>query len=63
MPVRFGASHQPVEIVNSGPPFGVIEVQCQTLFDPSSAQALLVYTAVPGSSDHEKLAMLAAFAD
>ncbi|MCM3893618.1 helix-turn-helix transcriptional regulator [Gordonia sputi] len=42
---------------------GVIEVQCQTLFDPSSAQALLVYTAVPGSSDHEKLAMLAAFAD
>ena len=42
---------------------GVIEVQCQMLFDPSTAQALLVYTAVPGSSDYEKLAMLAAFAD
>ena len=42
---------------------GVIEVQCQTLLDPNSVQALLVYTAVPGTPDHEKLAMLAAFAD
>ncbi|MGC4933682.1 helix-turn-helix transcriptional regulator [Gordonia sp. DT30] len=42
------------------PELGVIEVRCQTLLDPERAHALLVYTAVPGSESHDKLAMLAA---
>lgn len=42
------------------PELGVIEVFCQTLLDPDTAQVLLVYTATPGSDDHEKLAMLSA---
>ncbi|MEP9394168.1 helix-turn-helix transcriptional regulator [Gordonia sp. VNK1] len=42
------------------PQLGLIEVFCQTLLDPDTAQILLVYTAVPGSDSHEKLAMLSA---
>ncbi|SIR99718.1 helix-turn-helix transcriptional regulator [Williamsia sterculiae] len=42
------------------PELGAIEVHCQVLLDPDQTQSLLVYTATPGSSSHEKLAMLAA---
>ncbi|WAC57207.1 helix-turn-helix transcriptional regulator [Gordonia sp. SL306] len=42
------------------PDLGLIEVFCQTLLDPDGAQALLVYTATPGSESHQKLAMLSA---
>ncbi|MCH5643308.1 MULTISPECIES: helix-turn-helix transcriptional regulator [unclassified Gordonia (in: high G+C Gram-positive bacteria)] len=42
------------------PELGLIEVFCQTLFDPDANQGLLVYTATPGTVSHEKLAMLSA---
>lgn len=42
------------------PELGLIEVNCQTLFDPDTTHGLLVYTATPGSESHQKLAMLAA---
>jgi len=41
------------------PEVGVIELQCQTLVDPSLGQTLLVYTATPGSESQEKLRLLA----
>ena len=41
------------------PQVGLLEVGCQILLDPESSQALLVYTAVPGSESHEKLQLLA----
>lgn len=41
------------------PEVGVIELQCQTLVDPSVGQTLLVYTATPGSESQEKLRLLA----
>ncbi|MEW2219722.1 helix-turn-helix transcriptional regulator [Streptomyces sp. NPDC006990] len=39
---------------------GEIEVHCQVLLDPDQGQALLVYTAVPGSESDEKLRLLPA---
>ncbi|GAB3311982.1 helix-turn-helix transcriptional regulator [Geodermatophilus aquaeductus] len=41
------------------PEVGRIEVNCQTLVDPDQAHRLMVYTAVPGTEDHDKLQMLA----
>lgn len=40
------------------PEVGVLELYCQVLFDLGQAQALLVFTAVPGSESHEKLQLL-----
>lgn len=40
------------------PDLGVIELQCQVLVDPDQVQALLVYTATPGSDSDEKLRLL-----
>ena len=40
------------------PEVGALELSCQSLVDPEHAQALLVYTAVPGSESHEKLQLL-----
>ena len=40
------------------PEVGVLELHCQSLVDPDQSHALLVYTAVPGSESHEKLALL-----
>lgn len=37
---------------------GSIRLQCQVLFTPDQCQALLVFTADPGSDDHSKLQML-----
>jgi transcriptional regulator with XRE-family HTH domain len=42
------------------PQLGELELYCQTLQDPGQAQALLVFTAVPGSVSYEKLQLLAA---
>nr|WP_067505847.1 helix-turn-helix transcriptional regulator [Actinoplanes sp. TFC3] len=42
----------------SHPELGIIEVYCQTLTDPRQGQALLVFTAVPGTESHEKLQLL-----
>lgn len=40
------------------PEVGSLELHCQTLLDPDQSQALLVYTATPGSESHEKLRLL-----
>lgn len=42
------------------PTLGVLEVQCQSLFDPVTLHALLVFTAAPGSPSAAKLAALGA---
>ncbi|QIQ01562.1 helix-turn-helix transcriptional regulator [Streptomyces liangshanensis] len=40
------------------PHLGVIAVHCQMLYDLDQDQALLVFTATPGTEDHEKLQLL-----
>lgn len=40
------------------PEVGPIELSCQNLIDPETSHVLLVYTAVPGSDDYEKLKLL-----
>jgi len=40
------------------PEVGRLDVYCQTLSDTESGQALLVYTATPGTKSHERLALL-----
>ena len=40
------------------PEVGRLDVYCQTLSDTESGQALLIYTATPGSKSHERLALL-----
>jgi len=40
------------------PEVGMLELDCQTLFDPVQSHRLLVYTAVPGSESYEKLQLL-----
>ncbi|NQX26085.1 helix-turn-helix domain-containing protein [Microbacteriaceae bacterium VKM Ac-2854] len=40
------------------PELGGLELTCQSLLDPDQSQALLVYTAVPGSESAEKLTLL-----
>lgn len=45
------------------PDLGVLELQCQVLYDANQAQALLVYTATPGSESHDKLQLLSVVGD
>ncbi|CAL9336931.1 helix-turn-helix transcriptional regulator [Streptomyces sp. enrichment culture] len=45
------------------PDLGLLELQCQVLFDADQAQALLVYTATPGTESHEKLQLLPVLGD
>ncbi|WP_432512267.1 helix-turn-helix transcriptional regulator [Kineococcus sp. SYSU DK001] len=40
------------------PSVGQIQLHCQTLLDPQQSHLLLVYTAVPGTRDQEKLELL-----
>jgi len=40
------------------PQVGMISLHCQTLVDPDQAQSLLVFTAIPGTEDHNKLRLL-----
>jgi transcriptional regulator with XRE-family HTH domain len=40
------------------PAVGILDLHCQTLFDPGQAQFLLVYTATPGSESYDKLQLL-----
>ncbi|WP_210582604.1 helix-turn-helix transcriptional regulator [Streptomyces sp. GESEQ-4] len=42
------------------PELGEMELYCQRLVDPDQVQELLVFSAVPGSPDYEKLQLLAA---
>jgi hypothetical protein len=37
---------------------GVLEVYCQMLFDLDQEQALLIFTATPGTDSHDKLQLL-----
>lgn len=41
------------------PELGELDLHCQMLLDRETGQSLLVYTATPGSSSHEKLRLLA----
>ena len=40
------------------PQVGTIALHCQVLVDPDQSQSLLVFTAIPGSEDHDKLRLL-----
>ncbi|MFD8567230.1 helix-turn-helix transcriptional regulator [Streptomyces sp. NPDC059639] len=40
------------------PDVGMLELNCQTLLDPSGQHLLLVYTAVPGSESYDRLELL-----
>ncbi|MGW4242928.1 helix-turn-helix transcriptional regulator [Nocardia sp. NPDC004722] len=40
------------------PHVGRIDLFCQTLQDPDQSQSLLIFTATPGTDDHEKLTLL-----
>jgi transcriptional regulator with XRE-family HTH domain len=41
------------------PELGILELDCQRLFDADQSQTLLVFTAAPGSESSEKLELLA----
>jgi len=53
-----GRSDETKTIVH--PQLGPIQLNCQVLFTQDQGQALLVFTAIPGSQDHSKLQMLSA---
>lgn len=40
------------------PELGMIEVYGQTLLDPDQSQALLIFTASPGTESYEKMQLL-----
>jgi hypothetical protein len=44
------------------PELGELELYCQPLVDPEQRQALLVFTAAPGSPSYQKLQLLVAVA-
>jgi hypothetical protein len=45
------------------PELGVLDLHCEVLYDADQAQALLVYTATPGTESHEKLRLLSVVGD
>lgn len=45
------------------PELGILELHCQVLFEVDQAQALLVFTATPGTDSHEKLQLLSVVGD
>ncbi|KIF77103.1 XRE family transcriptional regulator [Streptomyces sp. 150FB] len=45
------------------PQLGLLELHCQTLVDPDQSQALLVFTAAPGTESYEKLQLLSVIGD
>ncbi|MFC7431869.1 MULTISPECIES: helix-turn-helix transcriptional regulator [unclassified Agrococcus] len=44
------------------PDVGELELACQQLVDPAASHTLLVYTAIPGTPSHERLALLSMLA-
>ena len=40
------------------PEVGIMTVQCQRLLDPEQTQALLVFTATPGTDSYDQLQLL-----
>jgi transcriptional regulator with XRE-family HTH domain len=57
-----GLSHQNQKRIQH-PQLGVLELFCQTLFDLDQSQALLVFTASPGTESYEKLQLLSVIGD
>ncbi len=55
--VRLHLGEEPKAMIH--PEIGLIELDCQVLVAENQAQALLVYTATPGSEAYEKLMLLA----
>ena len=51
--------HQDRRKLIQHPELGVLELDCQRLFDADQSQTLLVFTATPGSESYEKLELLA----
>lgn len=51
---------QPVEMCKRilHPKLGLLELQCQNMYDPTKLHTLMVFTAEPGSPSHTKLAAL-----
>ncbi|MFC4032271.1 helix-turn-helix transcriptional regulator [Streptomyces polygonati] len=45
------------------PDLGLLELHCQVLYDRDQDQALLVYTATPGTDSHDKLQLLSVVGD
>ncbi|MDX3072857.1 hypothetical protein ACIP98_12575 [Streptomyces sp. NPDC088354] len=45
------------------PELGLLELQCQVLYDADQAQSLLVCTATPGAESYEKLQLLPVLGD
>ena len=63
--VEVWAEHQVTGVYTDGKrishaELGLLDLQCQTLFDPDQSQTLLVFTAVPGTESYEKLQLLSA---
>jgi transcriptional regulator with XRE-family HTH domain len=52
-----GLRHHGLKRIHN-PEVGVLELHCQVLFDQEQSQALLVFTAVPGSASYDKLQLL-----
>jgi hypothetical protein len=40
------------------PEVGTLQLQCQRLIDPDQSQQFVVYTATPGTEDHERFELL-----
>jgi len=59
--VRLRNPEEPKRLVH--PELGRIELNCQVLVAENDAQALLVYTATPGTEDYEKLQLLTVIGD
>ncbi len=45
------------------PELGILALHCQALYDLDQSQALLVFTAIPGTEDYEKLQLLSVFGE
>jgi transcriptional regulator with XRE-family HTH domain len=54
---EIGRTHDELKRIQH-PELGIIELHCQMLFDPYQSQALLVFTAIPGTESYDKLQLL-----
>ncbi len=54
---EIGTAHERTKRIQH-PELGVLELECQILLDPDQSQALMVFTATPGSESYERLQLL-----